>query len=132
MSEVIFETRAIYVGHIVIFVILCFPMVASIFAMIRGIAGWPVLLNFFGSLFVLFLYSILFGKLKVYKDGISFRIRYISFNDVGGVRFKWGGRVLVLGKWLDWFILLNPEGFIEAVKTVKPEILTEYKKPARR
>ena len=132
MSEVIFETRAIYVWHIIVFVILCFPMVASVFAMIKGIAGWPVLLLFFGSLFVLFLYSILFGKLKVYNDGISFRMRYLSFNNVGGIRFKWGGRVLVLGKWLDWFILLNPEGFVEALKTVKPEILTEYKKSARR
>jgi hypothetical protein len=131
-AEVIFETRAIYVWHIAIFAILCLPMAASIFATVRGITGWPVLLIFFGSLFVLFLYSILFGKLKVYKDGISFRMRYISFNDVDGIRFKCGGRVLVLGKWMDWFILFNSEGFVEAVKTVKPEILTEYKKPVRR
>lgn len=100
MAEAIFETRAIPVWHIVIFAILCFYMAIGVFAIVRGIVGWPVLLIFFAPLFVLFLYSILFCKLKVYKDGISFRMYHVYFDEMGKIRLKWGGRILVLGwKW---------------------------------
>jgi len=132
MSEAIFETRAIPIWHIIIFAILCFYMAIGVFAIVRGIAGWPVLLIFFAPLFVLFLYSILFSKLKVYKDGISFRMYHVYFDEMGKIRLKWGGRILVLGwKW-DWYLLLNPQKFIEAIKFVKPELLLGYRKPVRR
>jgi len=38
-SEVVFETKAIPVWHIVIFAILCFCMAIGVFAMIMSIAG---------------------------------------------------------------------------------------------
>lgn len=132
MSEAIFETRAIPVWHIVIFAILCFYMAIGVFAIVRGIAGWPVLLIFFAPLFVLFLYSILFSKLKVYEDGISNRMYHVYFDEMGKVRLKWGGRILVLGwKW-NWYLLLSPQRFIEAIKAVKPEVLIGYGKPVRK
>lgn len=132
LSEAVLETRAIPVWHIIIFAVLCVPMGIGVFSVVRGIGGWPIIFIFFGSLFFLFLFSILFGKVEVYEDGITFRMRYVSFDDVGGIRFKWGGRVLVLGKWLDWFILLNPEEFVEAVNAVKPQVLEGYRRPVRR
>jgi len=72
LSEAVFETRAIPVWHIIIFAILCFYMAIGIFVIFSGIAGWSIILiffAFFGSLFFLFLFSILFSKLKVYEDG---------------------------------------------------------------
>jgi hypothetical protein len=131
MSEAIFETRAIPVWHIVIFAILCFYMAIGVFAIVRGIAGWPVLLIFFAPLFVLFLYSILFSKLKVHKDGISFRMYHVYFDEMGRIRLKWGGRLLIFGK-LNWYLLLNPREFVKAVEAVRPEVLVEYRKPVRR
>ncbi len=135
MTEAVFETRAILVWHILIFAILCFYMVIGVFALVGGIAGWPlifVFFIFFGSLFFLFLFSILFSKLKVYEDGISFRTYHVYFDEMGRIDLKWGGRILVLGwKW-DWYLLLNPQRFIEAVEAVKPEALIGYGKPVRR
>ena len=135
MTEAVFETRAIPVWHILIFAILCFYMVIGVFALVRGIAGWPLIFIFFiffGSLFFLFLFSILFSKLKVYEDGISFRTYHRCFDEMGRIELKWGGRILVFGwKW-DWYLLLNPQRFIEAVKAVKPEALIGYGKPVRR
>lgn len=107
-------------------------MAIGVFAIVRGIAGWPVLLIFFAPLFVLFFYSILFSKLKVYKDGISFRMYHVYFDEMGKIRLKWGGRILVLGwKW-NLYLLLNPQKFIDVVKSAKPEVLMEYRKPVRR
>lgn len=132
MSGRVFETRAIPLWHIIIFVVLCFYMAIGVFAIVGGIAGWPVLLIFFAPLFVLFLYSILFSKLKVYEDGISNRMYHVYFDEMGKVRLKWGGRILVLGwKW-NWYLLLNPQRFIEAIKAVKPEVLIGYRTPVRR
>jgi hypothetical protein len=131
MSEAVFETRAIPVWHIVIFAILCFYMVIGVFALVRGIAGWPIIFVFFGSLFFMFLLFILFSKLKVCEDGISFRTYHVYFDEMGRIQLKWGGRLLVFGKW-NWYLLLNPKKFVEAVKTVKPEALEEYRKPVRR
>jgi hypothetical protein len=134
MSEVVFETRAIPVWHIIIFAILCFYMAIGVFAIFSGIAGWPIIFIFFvffGSLFFLFLFSILFSKLKVYDDGISFRMYHVYF-EMDRIRLKWGGRILVLGwKW-DWYLLPNPQGFIKAVRAVKPEVLVGFRKPVRR
>jgi len=136
MSEVVFETRAIPVWHIIIFAILCFYMVIGVFAMFSGIAGWPIIFIFFvffGSLFFLFLFSILFSKLKVYDDGISFRMYHVGFDEMSRIRLRWGGRLMTYGKRLDLgYILLNPEKFVEAVKAVKPEVLVGYRKPVTR
>lgn len=134
MSEAVLETRAIPVWHIIIFAILCFYMAIGIFVIFSGIAGWPIVLiffAFFGSLFFLFLFSILFSKLKVYEDGIAFRMYHVYFDEMGGIKLEWGGRLLIFGK-LNWYLLLNPREFVEAVEAVKPEVLVEYRKPVRR
>jgi hypothetical protein len=133
MSEAAFETRAIPVWHITIFAILCFYMVIGVFAIFSGIAGSPIIFIFFvffGSLFFSFLFSILVSKLKVYDDGISFRMYHVGFDEISRIRLRWGGRLMTYGKKLDLgYILLNPEKFVEAVKAVKPEVLVEYRKP---
>jgi len=131
MSKAVFETRAIPVWHIIIFAILCFYMAIGVFAMFGGIAGWPIIFISFGSLFFLFLFSILVSKLKVYEDGISFRMYHVYFDEMDRIRLKWGGRLLVFGK-LNWYLLLNPREFVKAVKAVKPEVLVEYRKPVTR
>ena len=134
MSEAVFETRAVPVWHIIIFAILSFYVAIGIFALVSGVAGWSIIFIFFiyfGSLFLLFLFSILFSKLKVYDDGISFRLYHVYFDEIGRIRLKWGGRLLVFGK-LNWYLLLNPKEFIEAIKSVKPELLIEYRKPLRK
>jgi hypothetical protein len=131
MSEAVFETRAVPIWHILIFSILCFYIVIGVFAIVRGVPLWPIMFIFFGPLFFLFLYSILFSKLKVYEDGISFRMYHVYFDEMGRIKLKWGGRLLVFGK-LNWYLLLNPREFVEAVKAVKPEVLVEYRKPVRR
>lgn len=131
MSETIFETRAIPFWHILIFAILCLYMAIGVFAIVRGIPGWPISLIFFAPLFFLFLYSILFSKLKVYEDGITFRMYHVYFDEMSRIQLKWGGRLLVFGK-LSWYLLLNPREFVDAVKAVKPEALVEYRKPVRR
>lgn len=109
-------------------------MAIGIFVIFSGIAGWSIILiffAFFGSLFFLFLFSILFSKLKVYEDGITFRMYHVYFDEIGRIRLKWGGRLLIFGK-LNWYLLLNPREFVNAIKAVKPEVLVEYRKPARR
>jgi hypothetical protein len=120
MSEAAFETRAIPVWHITIFAILCFYMVIGVFAIFSGIAGSPIIFIFFvffGSLFFSFLFSILVSKLKVYDDGISFRMYHVGFDEISRIRLRWGGRLMTYGKKLDLgYILLNPEKFVEAVK----------------
>jgi len=134
MSKAVFETRAIPVWHIIIFAILCFYMAIGVFAIFSGIAGSPIIFIFFvffGSLFFLFLFSILVSKLKVHGDGISFRMYHVYFDEMGTIRLKWGGRLLVFGK-LNWYLLLNPREFVKAVKAVKPEVLVEYRKPVTR
>jgi len=133
MSEAVFEARVIPVWHIIIFAILCFYMAIGVFAIFSGIADWIIVIFFasFGSLFFLFLFSVIFSKLKVYDDGISFRMYHVYFDEMGRIQLKWGGRLLVFGN-LNWYLLLNPEKFIEAIKSVKPEVLVEYRKPARR
>ncbi len=90
-------------------------MVIGVFAIVRGVPLWPIMFIFFGPLFFLFLYSILFSKLKVYEDGISFRMYHVYFDEMGRIKLKWGGRLLVFGK-LNWYLLLNPREFVEAVK----------------
>ena len=108
-------------------------MAIGVFAIFSGIAGWPIIFIFFGSLFFLFLFSILFSKLKVYGDGISFRMYHVGFDEISRIRLRWGGRLMTYGKKLDLgYILLNPEKFVEAVKDVKPEVLVEYRKPVTR
>lgn len=100
MSEAVFETRAISVQHIIIFTVLSFYIAIRIFALISGIADWSLILIFFvffGSLFFMLLFSILFGKLKVYEDGTSFRMYHVYFDEADKIRLKWGGRILVLG-----------------------------------
>ena len=133
MSEAVFEARVIPVWHIIIFAILCFYMAIGVFAIFSGIADWIIVIFFasFGSLFFLFLFSVIFSKLKVYDDGISFRMYHVYFDEMGRIQLKWGGRLLVFGN-LNWYLLLNPEKFIEAIKSVKPGVLVEYRKPVRR
>ena len=114
-SEVVYEARAISVWHMLIFAVLCFIMAIGVFAVLSGLGSSYAILFFFiifGSLFSLFLYSVLFGKLKVYEDGIWFRLAHAYFEEI---RLKWGGRLLGFGKW-NWFILFNPKGFVEAIK----------------
>ena len=132
MPEPPFEVRAIPVWHIIIFAILSFYVVIGVYAAFRNLAGWILLMAFAGPLFLGFLISIVFSKIKVDKDGLMFRMYYVGFDEIGRIRFKWGGRVLVLGRWLNWYLLLNPKEFVEAVKTVKPEALLEYRKPLKR
>jgi len=131
MSEAVFETRAVPVWHILIFVILCFYMVIGVFAIVRAVPLWPIMFIFFGPLFFLFLYSILFSKLKVYEDGISFRMYHVYFDEMSRIKLKWSGRLLVFGK-LSWYLLLNPREFVQAIKAVKPEMLVECRKPVRK
>jgi hypothetical protein len=134
MSETVVETRAISVWHIIIFAMLCFYMVIGVSAIVKGWREWLmifVFFGFFGYLFFGFLFSILFSKLKVYEDGISFGMYHVFFDEMGRIKLKFGGRLLVFGK-LNWCLLLNPNKFVEAVKAVKPEILVEYRKPVRR
>lgn len=130
MSEAVLETRVSPVWHILIFVLSCFPMAIGISGIVKGMFLWPIFI-FFGPWFFLFLYSILFSKLKVYADGITFRMYHVYFDEMGRIKLKWGGRLLVFGK-LNWYLLLNPEEFVGAVKTVKPEVLVKYRKPVRR
>lgn len=133
MSERVFKIRAIPLWHIIIFAILSFYMAIGVFTIVTGVIGWPVILlfsAFFGSLFFLF-FSIIFSKIKVYEDGISFRMYHVYFDEISKIQLKWGGRLLVFGK-LNWYLLLNPEEFIRAIKAVKPEALVEYRKPVKR
>ena len=136
MSETVVETRVIPVWHIIIFAILSPYMIIFISAIVKGWREWLMMfgfLSFFGSLFFLFLYSILFSKLKVYEDGISFRMYHVYFDEMSRIKLRWGGRLMTYGKKLDLgYILLNPSKFVEAVKAVKPEVLIEYRKPVRR
>ena len=136
VSETVFEVRAIPVWHIIIFAMLCFPMVIFISAIVKGIHDLLLIFgffSFFGSLFFLFLFSILFSKLKVYEDGISFRMYHVYFDEMSRIKLRWGGRLMTYGRKLDLgYILLNPNKFVEAVKAVKPEVLIEYRKPVRR
>jgi len=98
MAETVFETRVVPVWHILIFGILCFYMVIGVFAIVKGIPLWPIMFIFFGPLFFLFLYSILFSELKVYEDGITFRMYHVYFDEMGRIRLKWGGRLLIFAK----------------------------------
>ncbi len=140
MSEPVVETRAIPLWHIIIFTILCFYMTIGIFAVGRNIGGWPtisVFFIFFGSLFFMFLFSILFYKLKVYEDGIMFKTYFVGylvgFDEMSRIKLRWGGRLMTYGRKLDLgYILLDPKKFVEAVKAVKPEVLVGYKEPVRR
>ena len=133
MPEAVFETRAIPVWHIIIFAILSFYVAIGTFALVSNIAGWPIIFIYFGSLFFLFLFSILFGKLKVYEDGIMFRTYYVGFDEISRIKLRWGGRLMTYGKKLDLgYILLNPNKFAEVVRAVKPEVLIEGRKPIRR
>lgn len=136
MSEAVIETRAIPVWHIIIFAILSFYVAIGIFALASGITGWPIGFIFFicfGSLFFMFLLSILLSKLKVYEDGIMFRMYYVGFDEISRIKLRWGGRLMTYGKKLDLgYILLNPGKFVEAVEAVKPEVLVAYRKPVRR
>ncbi|MFQ5621555.1 MAG: hypothetical protein ACE5FT_06970 [Candidatus Nanoarchaeia archaeon] len=62
-----------------------------------------------------------------------FRMYYVGFDEMSGIKLRWGGRLMTYGKKLDLgYILLDPGKFVEAVKAVKPEILVEYRKPVRR
>lgn len=136
MSEAVLETRAIPLWHIIIFAVLCFYMVIGVFCVVTGIGGWSIIFVFFvcfGSLFFMFIFSILFSKLKVYEDGIMFRMYHVGFDEISRIRLRWGGRLMTYGKKLDLgYILLDPEKFVEAVRAVKPEILEGYQKPVRR
>ena len=136
MSETVFEVRVIPVWHIIIFAILSPYMIIFISAIVGGMRELHlifVFLSFFGFLFFLFLYSILFSKLKVYEDGISFRMYHVYFDEMSRIKLRWGGRLMTYGRKLDLgYILLNPNKFVEAVKAVKPEVLIEYRKPVRR
>jgi hypothetical protein len=129
VSETVFETRVIPVWHIVIFALFCFPMAIFVYVIVKGIRDLLLIFGFFsfyGFFFFLFLYSILFSKLKVYEDGISFRMYHVCFDEMSRIKLRWGGRLMTYGRKLDLgYILLNPNKFVEAVKAVKPEILVE-------
>ena len=129
MSETVVEVRVIPVWHIIIFAILSPNMIIFISAIVEGMRAWHLIfgfLSFFGFLFFLFLYSILFSKLKVYEDGISFRMYHVYFDEMSRIKLRWGGRLLTYGRKLDLgYILLNPNKFVEAVKAVKPEVLID-------
>lgn len=136
MREVVLETRVIPIWHLIILAILFFYVAIGIFSFTRGIASLPIIfifLVFFGSLFLFFLSSVLFGKLKVFRDGIMFRMYYLSFDEMGGIKLRLGGRLMTYGRKLDLgYVLLRPREFVEAVKAVKPEVLVERGKPVWR
>jgi len=135
VSETVFEVRVIPVWHIIIFAMLSPYMIIFVSAIVKGWREWLMIFgffSFFGSLFFLFLFSILFSKIKVYEDGISFRMYHVYFDEISRIKLRWGGRLMTYGRKLDLgYILLNPNKFVEAVKAVKPEVLVEYRKPVR-
>jgi hypothetical protein len=114
-AEVLY-VRAIPVWHIIIFAMLCFIVLVGSYGVLRGRSPpFSAILFFyiiFGSLLSMFLYSIIFSKIKVYEDGIRFRLFHAHFEDM---RLKWSGRLVGFGG-QSWFILLNPKGFVEAIK----------------
>ena len=127
-----FEIRAIPIWHIIIFPIVSFYVMIGVYAAFRNLAGWILLMAFAGPLFFGFFLSIVFSKIKVDKDGVMFRMYYVGFDEISRIRLRWGGRLMTYGKKLDLgYIMLNPEKFVEAVRAVKPEALTEYRKPIR-
>ena len=126
MSEAVFETRAIPIWHVLILPMISFYVMIGVYAAFRNLAGWIPIMAFAGPLFFGFLLSIVFSKLKVYDDGISFRIYHVGFDEISRIRLRWGGRLMTYGKKLDLgCILFNPEKFVDAVKAVKPEVLVE-------
>jgi hypothetical protein len=91
MSETVFEVRVIPLWHIIIFAILSIYMIFFVSAIVKGMRGWHLIfgfLSFFGSLLFLFLYSILFSKLKVYEDGISFRMYHVYFDEMSKIKLR--------------------------------------------
>ena len=128
MSESSFEIRAIPIWHILILPILLFYVIIGGYAFLKNVEGWIFILALAGPLFFGFLLSIVFSKIKVDKDGITFRMYHVSFNKISEIKFRWGGRLMTYGKRLDLgYILLNPEKFVEAVRAVKPEALVGYR-----
>lgn len=89
----------------------------------RGMALDIHLLCFLRLVIFMFLFSILFSKLKIYKDGISFRMYHAYFDEIGRIQLKWNGRLLVFGK-LNWYLVLNSEEFIRAIKNLQTRNLS--------
>ena len=114
-AEVLY-VRAIPVWHIIISAILCFIVLVGSYGVLRGNSlPLSAILFFyivFGSSFSMFLYSVIFSKIKVHEDGIKFGLFHGDFEDM---ELEWGGRVVSFGG-QSWFILLNPRVFLEAIK----------------
>jgi len=81
--------------------------------------------DFFWFLVHWLLLSVLFSKISINDEGIRYRIYYVSFDEISRIKLRCGGRIMTYGKKLDLgYILLNPKKFVEAIRTVKPELLT--------
>jgi len=120
-----FEIRAVAVWHVLILAILSFYVVIGVYAAFINFTACIAIMAFAGPLFSLFLISVVFSKIKVDEDGINFRIYHVSFDEMSGIKLRCGGRLMTYGRKLDLgFILLNPKKFVEAVRTVRPEILS--------
>ncbi|MEM3551442.1 MAG: hypothetical protein QXV01_10175 [Candidatus Bathyarchaeia archaeon] len=78
--------------------------------MVRRLVERSLMLTFFvfpGSVFFIFLFPILFGEHGVYKNGISFRMYHVYFDEIN-------------------------EKFIRAIKILNPESLAEFWKPTKK
>jgi len=128
MGKSSFEIRAVPIWHILILAMLSFYVMISVYTAFKNVEGWILIMAFAGPLFSGFLFSIVFSKIKIDKNGIKFRMYYVSFNEISRINLKWGGRLMTYEKRLDLgYVLLNPKKFIEAVRVVKPEALAEYR-----
>ena len=125
MGKSEFKIRVIPIWHMIILIMLSLFVIAGAYAVLKNITGGIIMLAFFGSLFTGFLLSVLFSKISINDEGIRYRIYYVSFDEISRIKLRCGGRIMTYGKKLDLgYILLNPKKFVEAIRTVKPELLT--------
>jgi hypothetical protein len=134
-EEEVFKVRVIPLMHLLILLVVA-PFALFIFYSFFIIEfNWVlVAVNFFfwGQMFLLSVLSVLFSWLHVYKWGIRFRLNLLSFDDVSGVRLKWGKRLLVINRqgtnWLieqHWYLIANPTDFMNRLNSLRPELKTE-------
>lgn len=114
------EFRAVPVWHLIILALLSFILSVGAYAVIHstdGVHELIIFVTFFGSLFCLFLYSVLFSKVRVHDGSVSYRLLSININEV---EVKYGGRLLSLGRH-NWFLVLNPKEAVKALRGAKGE-----------
>lgn len=125
------EFRAVPVWHLIILALLSFILSVGAYGVIRGTAGARELITFvafFGSLFCLFLYSVLFSKIKVHDGSVSYRLLSVSINEV---EVKCSGRLLSFGRH-NWFLVLNPKEAVKALGGAKSETSHEHEESVKK